>query len=174
MNEPQLRRERTITWQDPGIIAKAGKTMSGLEIIKAIKAGELPPPPISELIGMWVAEASEGRVVFAIEPAEYHYSPLGMVHGGIAATLLDSAMGLAVVSMLPAANFFTTLELKVNYVRPIMDKTGIMYCEGKIIHMGSRVSTAEGRMTDAAGKLYVHGTTTCLVIRSESHSEKER
>ena len=174
MSDSQIHRERTITWQDPGIIAKAGKTMSGLEIIKAIQAGELPPPPISELVGMWITEASEGRVVFAIEPAEYHYSPIGMVHGGIAATLLDSAMGLAVASMLPVATSFTTLELKVNYVRPITDKTGIMYCEGKIIHMGNRIATAEGRMTDASGKLYAHGTTTCLVVRSESHIEKGR
>ncbi len=165
MSDPQTRRERTITWQDPMIVAEASKTMSGLEIIKAIQAGELPPPPIAELIGMWLAEVSEGRVVFAIEPAEYHYSPLGMVHGGIAATLLDSAMGLAVVSMLPAATGFTTLELKVNYVRPITDKTGVMYCEGKIIYMGGRIATAEGRLTDASGKLYSHGTTTCLVSR---------
>ena len=166
MSGPQIRRERTITWQDPMIIAEASKTMSSLAIIKAIQAGELPPPPIAELVGIWVAEASEGRVVFAVEPAEYHYNLLGMVHGGIAATLLDSAMGLAVASMLPAATSFTTLELKVNYVRPITDKTGIMYCEGKIIHIGSRIATAEGRLTDASGKLYAHGTTTCLVSRT--------
>jgi len=150
------------------IAAEASKTMSGLELIKAIQVGELPGPPIAELIGMWVAEASEGRVVIAIEPAEYHYNPLGMVHGGIAATLLDTAMGLAVVSMLPAATGFTTLELKVNYVRPLTDKTGMMYCEGKIIHMGSRIATAEGRLTEASGKLYAHVTTTCLVSRHES------
>ena len=166
MSDPQIRRERTITWQDPMIAVEASKTMSGIEVIKAIQAGELPPPPIAELIGMWLAEASEGRVVFAIEPAEYHYSPLGMVHGGIAATLLDSAMGLAVVSMLPAATSFTTLELKVNYVRPITDKTGVMYCEGKIIHVGGRIATAEGRLSDTSGKLYAHGTTTCLMSRA--------
>ena len=168
MSDPQIRRERTITWQDPKIAVEASKTMSGLEVVKAIQAGELPAPPLAELIGMWVAEASEGRVVIAIEPAEYHYSPLGMVHGGIAATLLDTAMGLAVVSMLPAATGFTTLELKVNYVRPITDKTRMLFCEGKIIHMGNRISTAEGRLTEASGKLYAHGTTTCLVSRHES------
>lgn len=168
ISDPQFRRERSVTWQDPRVAAEASQTMSGLELIKAIQVGELPAPPIAELIGMWVAEASEGRVVIAIEPAEHHYSNLGMVHGGIAATLLDTAMGLAVVSMLPAATGFTTLELKVNYVRPITDKTGVMYCEGKIIHMGSRIATAEGRLTGASGKLYAHGTTTCLVSRQES------
>jgi len=165
IGDPQIRRERTITWQDPMIAIEAGKAMSGLENLRAIIAGELPPPPIAGLIGMQLAEASEGRAVFTIEPAEYHYSPLGMVHGGIAATLLDSAMGLAVVSMLPASTGFTTLELKVNYVRPITDKTGVLYCEGKIIHIGGRIATAEGRLTDASGKLYAHGTTTCLVSR---------
>ena len=166
MSDPQIRRERTITWQDPMIAAEASKSMSGLENLKAILAGELPPPPIAELIGMRLAEVSEGRAVFTIEPAEYHYSPLGMVHGGIAATLLDSAMGLAVVSMLPAATGFTTLELKVNYVHPITDKTGMLYCEGKFIHMGGCIATAEGRLSDASGKLYAHGTTTCLVVRA--------
>ncbi len=165
MSDPQIRRERTITWQDPMIAIEGGKAMSGLEKLRAIIAGELPSPPISELIGMQLVEASEGRAVFTCEPAEYHYSPLGMVHGGIAATLLNSAMGLAVVSMLPASASFTTLELKVNYVRPVSEKTGMLYCEGKIIHMGGRIATAEGRVSDAAGKLYAHGTTTCMVIR---------
>src|SRR5713226_1377445 len=117
MDDPHVYRTSTIICQGTIIAIDASKTMSGLVVIKAIQAGELPPPPIAELIGMWLVEASEGRVVFAVEPAEYHYSPLGMVHGGIAATLLDSAMGLAVVSMLPAATGFTTLELKVNYLR---------------------------------------------------------
>ena len=166
MSDPQIKRERTISWQDPMVAIEASRAMTGLERLKAIIAGELPPPPISELIGMQLTEASEGRAVFTCEPAEYHYSPLGMVHGGIAATLLDSAMGLAVVSMLPVSTSFTTLELKVNYVRPVSEKTGMLYCEGKIIHMGNRIATAEGRMTDALGKLYAHGTTTCLVVRT--------
>jgi uncharacterized protein (TIGR00369 family) len=114
---------------------------------------------------MWVEEVSEGRVVFAIEPAEYHYNPLGTVHGGIAATLLDSAMGCAVQSMLPHGAGYTTLELKTNYLRAMTSRTGVVYCEGKIIHMGGRVATAEGRLTDASGKLYAHGTTTCILLR---------
>ena len=116
---------------------------------------------------------SEGRVVFALEPAEYHYNPLGTVHGGVMATLLDSAMGCVVQSMLPAGTSYTTLELKVNYLRPITSKTGIVYCEGKIIHVGGRVATAEGRLTGADGKLYAHGTTTCIILRPSSSTAQE-
>jgi uncharacterized protein (TIGR00369 family) len=120
---------------------------------------------------MWITEVSEGRVVFAAEPAEYHYNPLGTVHGGVMATLLDSVLGCAVQSMLPAGTSYTTLELKVNYLRPITTKTGTVYCEGKIIYVGGRVATAEGRLTDAAGKLYAHGTTTCIILRPSSPTE---
>ena len=114
---------------------------------------------------MVITEVSEGRVVFTAEPAEYHYNPLGTVHGGIAATLLDSAMGCAVQSMLPHGGGYTTLELKVNYLRPMTSKTGTVYAEGKIIHVGGRTATAEARLMDASGKLYAHGTTTCILLR---------
>jgi uncharacterized protein (TIGR00369 family) len=112
-----------------------------------------------------MTEVSEGRVVFAIEPAEYHYNPLGTVHGGVTAILLDSALGCAIQSMLPAETGYTTIELKVNYLRPLTVKTGTVYCEGKIIHVGGRIATAEGRLTDETGKLYAHGTTTCIILR---------
>ena len=158
-------RTRTITWEDPMPVVERGKAMSGLEYLQALQVGELSPPPISVLIGMALTEVSEGRVVFMAEPAEYHYNPLGTVHGGIAATLLDSAMGCAVQSMLPYGGGYTTLELKVNYLRPMTGKTGTVYAEGKIIHVGGRIATAEGRLTDASGKLYAHGTTTCILLR---------
>jgi uncharacterized protein (TIGR00369 family) len=116
---------------------------------------------------------SEGRVVFAGEPAEYHYNPLGTVHGGVMATLLDSALGCAVQSLLPAGTTYTTLELKVNYLRPVTVKTGPIYAEGKIIHLGGRIATAEARLTDAAGKLYAHGTTTCIILRPSPASGQE-
>ncbi|MGZ3639554.1 MAG: PaaI family thioesterase, partial [Ktedonobacterales bacterium] len=102
-------RSRTFTWHDPSLTAEASKTMSGLDFLRAIAAGTLPPPPIVAMMNMRVAEVAEGRVVFAIEPAEYHYNPIGSVHGGVAATLLDSAMGCAVHSMLPAGVGYTTL-----------------------------------------------------------------
>ncbi len=158
-------RTRTITWEDPLPGAQKGKTLSGLDYLKAVQTGEVPPPPIAVLMGMWMSEVSEGRVVFAAEPAEYHYNPIGTVHGGFAATLLDSALGCVVQSMLPQGTGYTTLELKVNYVRSLTKKTGTVYCEGKIIHLGGRVATAEARLTDAAGKLYAHGTTTCIILK---------
>lgn len=165
MAEDQGRRTRTITWDDPAPALRAARSMSGLEYLKAIQAGELPPPPIAALMNMTLGEASEGRIVFRAEPAEYHYNPLGTVHGGVAATLLDSAMGCVVQSLLPAGAGYTTLEIKVNYLRPITSSTGIVTCEGTIIHLGGRTATAEGRLTDAAGKLYAHGTTTCIIFR---------
>ena len=165
MAEYQERRTRTITWDDPAPALRAAQSMSGLEYLKAIQSGELPPPPIAELIGLTMVEASEGRVVFTAEPAEYHYNPLGTVHGGVAATLLDSAMGCVVQSCLPAGTGYTTLEIKVNYLRPLTCATGTVTCEGTIIHLGGRIATAEARITDAAGKLYAHGTTTCIILR---------
>ena len=173
MSEVQTSRTREITWEDPTAAVQTGKAISGIAYLKALQSGELPPPPIAVLMGMWISEVSEGRVVFALEPAEYHYNPLGTVHGGVMATLLDSAMGCVVQSMLPAGTSYTTLELKVNYLRPITSKTGIVYCEGKIIHVGGRVATAEGRLTGADGKLYAHGTTTCIILRPSSSTAQE-
>ena len=173
MTNPQASRTRVITWEDPGAAVQMGKTISGIEYLKAMQSGELPPPPIAVLLGMWIAEVNEGRVVFAFEPAEYHLNPLGTVHGGVMATLLDSALGCVVQSMLPAGTSYTTLELKVNYLRPITAKTGTVYCEGKIIYVGGRIATAEGRLTDAGGKLYAHGTTTCIILRPSTPSGQE-
>jgi uncharacterized protein (TIGR00369 family) len=166
MNDPQAERSRIVRWQDPTVAVQAGKSMSGVQYLRAMQSGELPAAPVGALIGMSISEVSEGRVVFALEPAEYHYNPLGTVHGGIVATLLDSALGCAVHSMLAAGSWYTTLEIKVNYLRPLSSKTGMVYCEGKVIHMGGRIATAEGRLTDASGKLYAHGTTTCILLRA--------
>jgi uncharacterized protein (TIGR00369 family) len=171
MTDLQASRTRVITWEDPTAAVQKGKTISGIEYLKALQTGELPPPPIAVLMDMWITEVSEGRVVFAAEPAEYHYNPLGTVHGGFTATLLDSALGCVVQSMLPAGTGYTTAELKVNYLRPITTKTGMVYCEGKIIYVGGRIATAEGRLTDAEGKLYAHGTTTCIILRPSSTKE---
>src|SRR5262245_43225619 len=159
-------RSRTVTWDDPLIGLRAARDMTGRQYLEAIRDGTVPPPPIAQLLGFRLAEVAEGRAVFAAEPADYHYNPIGVVHGGLAATLLDSAMGCAVASRLPQGVTYTTLELKVNYVRPLTMETGPIRCEGAVIHLGSMVATAEGRLTDAAGKLYAHATTTCLVIRS--------
>lgn len=165
MTQPETERTRTVTWKDPRALAEAGRGSSGLEFLQRIVAGELPPPPIAELLGLELVEVTGGRAVFAIEPAEHHYNPIGVVHGGVAATLLDSAMGCAIHSMLPAGAGYTTLEMKVNFVRAMMVGTGRVRCEAKVIHVGSRTATAEGRIVDADGKLYAHATTTCLVLQ---------
>ncbi len=165
MSEEHKSRSRTFNWEDPAEMVRVGKTLSGLAYLQAIQRGELPPPPIAALMNMDVHEVSEGRVVFTLQPEEYHYNPLGSVHGGVAATLLDSAMGCTVQSVLQAGQWYTTLEIKVNYLRPLTASTGLVYCEGKIIHLGGRTATAEGRITDASGKLYAHGTTTCILLR---------
>lgn len=158
-------RTRTFSWQDPMVGAKAAPTMSGLEYLQAMGRGELPPPPIMATLAIEPVEIVEGRVVFAVTPAEFHYNPIGVVHGGLASTLCDSAMACAIHSTLPAGVGYTTLELKINFVRPLTIATGRVQCEGTIIHPGGRVATAEARITDAAGKLYAHATTTCMILR---------
>src|SRR5437868_3955210 len=152
----ETSRTRTITWEDLSSGAKLGQTMSGLEYLRAIQAGKVPPPPIAVLMGMWIEALSEGHVVFAAEPSEYHYNPIGTVHGGLAATLLDSALGCAIHSTLPAGTGYTTLELKVNYLRPLTVDTGRVRCEARVIHVGGRVATAEARLLDESDRLYGH------------------
>lgn len=158
-------RTRIVTWDDPAIGAGAARTMPGIEYLRAMARGDLPGPPIAALLDMRIAEIAEGRVVFTVEPAEYHYNPIGVVHGGLACTICDSAMGCAIHSTLPAGAGYTTLELKVNLVRPLTRETGPVRCEGRTIHVGGRVATAEARVVDAAGKLYAHATTTCMIFR---------
>jgi uncharacterized protein (TIGR00369 family) len=158
-------RSRTVTWEDPMAAAKLIPTMSGMDYLNAMMAGELPMPPILRLMNIEPVSLEAGKVVFSVEPDEYHYNTIGTVHAGLGATLMDSAMGCAVHSLLPAGSGYTTLEIKANYVRPITVATGVVYCESKIIHMGGRTATAEARITDAAGKLYAHATTTCLVFK---------
>jgi uncharacterized protein (TIGR00369 family) len=150
---------------DPREVAEHGLRLSGMEYIQAIFRGELPAPPISELLGFRGVEAEPGRAVFELEPGPQHYNPIGSVHGGIALTLLDSAMGCAVHTTLGPGVGYTTLEVKTNFVRPISVDTGVIRCEGVVLHAGSRIATAEGKLTDADGKLLAHGTTTCLIFQ---------
>lgn len=157
-------RTRTMSWEDPRALAEAGRGLSGLEYLRKIVAGALPRPPIGALMNFNITEVSEGRAVFTVEPAEYHYNPIGVVHGGLAATLLDSAMGCAVNTMMPAGKIFTTLEMKINYIRPMRRETGEVLCEASVIHVGGRTATAEGRIVDREGRLYAHGTATCMLF----------
>jgi uncharacterized protein (TIGR00369 family) len=161
-------RTRTVTWEDPAPGVEAAKEMSGLEYLRAIMRGEQPTAPMAELVGFGFAEVEEGRVVFECVPSEYHYNPIGAAHGGLACTLVDSAMGCAVHTTLPAGAGYTTLEIKTNLLRPITTGTGRLLCEGRAIHVGGRVATAEARLTDEAGKLYAHATTTCMIFREDA------
>jgi uncharacterized protein (TIGR00369 family) len=157
-------RSLTVSWQDPRALAQAGRAMSGIEFLRAIRDRRLPAPPIAELLGFRLVEVDSGHAVFEIQPGEQHYNPIGVVHGGIAMTLLDSAMGCAIHSHMPAGAAYTTLEAKTHLVRAVTADTGVLRAIGKAVHLGSRVATAEGRLVDARGKLYAHATATCLIL----------
>jgi uncharacterized protein (TIGR00369 family) len=158
-------RTRTFGWQDPRATAQAGVAMAGLDYMRAIASGELPPPPIAQLLGFEIVEAERGRAVFALEPGEWMYNPLGLVHGGIAATLLDSCMGCAVHTTLDAGVGYTTTDLQVRYIRSIGAETGRVLAEGRVVHGGRRTATAEGRvLSEREGKLLAHGTTGCVIL----------
>lgn len=157
-------RTWTLTWNDPQPAIDAAKTLSGIEYLRAMAAGELPGPPMAALIDMRFDEVASGRVVMSALPREVHYNPMGTVHGGFTATLLDSAMGCATLSRVPLGSFFTTLELNINFTRPMTAASGRVSATGTIIHAGSRVITSEAKLVDGAGKLIAHGTSTCMVM----------
>jgi uncharacterized protein (TIGR00369 family) len=159
-----MTRELTVTWSDPAALASAAASMSGLEFLQAIRDGRLPAPPIARLLGFRLVEVDTGHAAFEVVPGEQHYNPIGLVHGGLAMTLLDSAMGCAVHTHMPAGGGYTTLEAKTNLTRPITAQTGMLRAVGKVLHIGARVATAEGRLVDSAGKLYAHASTTCMVL----------
>lgn len=166
MNDRESDRIRTVTWEDPKVSARDAASISGLDYLEAIKQGKIKPPPVAMLLGYRLVKVDIGLTVFELEPAEYHYNPFASVHGGIASTLLDSAMASAVLSTLPIGLGCSTLEMKVNFVRPISSRTGLLRCEGKTIHVGNRIATAEGRLMDRQNKLYAHGVTTCVIFKA--------
>ena len=140
------------------------QSLSGLEYFRGMVAGTVPHPPMLMQLGLRIVEADEGRVVFAGTATEQFYNGLGVAHGGFLATLLDSALGCAINTVMPAGRYFTTLELKVNDTRPLRREVGEVRCEARVIHAGGRVATSEARVVDANGKIYAHGTTTCIVV----------
>lgn len=166
-NHDRQNRNRLISWSDPTQLAREGIGMTGLQYLQAIHRGEIEAPPFAKLIGFELHSCEAGKVVFKVTPAEFHYNPLGVVHGGLAATLLDSAMGCAVQSLLPAATWNTTLELKINYVRPLTSETGEVFAVGKVLHLGRRTALAEARITNREDKLLGHGSSTCMILREE-------
>jgi uncharacterized protein (TIGR00369 family) len=161
---PQLPRERSIHWDDPGALAEAGQTMSGRDFLDAILRGELPSPPICHLVDFTFDRVDDGRVEMVLTPQESQYNPIGSVHGGIIATVLDSVMAAAVQTKLPVGRAYTTLEIKVNYLRGVNRETGPMTAVGSVIHLGRRTAMAEASLSDAGGKLYAQASTTCLLF----------
>jgi len=140
------------------------KHLSGLAFMQGILDGRFPPPPIAAALRFELVELDHGRAVFEGMPEFAFYNPIGVVHGGYAATLLDSCMGCAVHASLAPGQAYTTLEFKINFVRAITERTGRVRAEGRVIHPGKRAATAEGQLYDPAGKLLAHATTTCLVF----------
>lgn len=142
--------------------------MDGLSFMRGLLLKQLPAPPFAETSDIWPIEIEHGRVVFEATPSTRFLNPLGTVHGGWISTLLDSAMGSAVHSTLKAGHGYTTVDMTISFVRAVLPSSGKLICEGKIIHSGGRIATAEGRVTDAAGNLIAHGTETCLVLKASA------
>jgi uncharacterized protein (TIGR00369 family) len=159
-------RTRTFSWEEPAPTAAIGLKLPGLQYMRAIADGTMPQPPVARLLGFELITAEPGRAVFALEPAEWMYNPIGTVHGGIAATILDSCMGCAVHTTLEAGVGYTTTDLQVRYIRAMSDATGRVLAEGRVVHGGRRSATAEGRLfAESDDSLIAHGTTGCMILR---------
>lgn len=157
-------RTRTFSWPDPAVIAARVGTTSGLEMLRALRDGEIPAPPILQLVGATGIEVEEGQVTVFMPAQEYHYNPLGTVHGGVIATLLDTAAGCTVHSTLPAGTGYTSLDLNTRFIKPVTVKSGELRCTGQIISRGRRTAVAEARLVDERGTLLAHATSTCLIF----------
>lgn len=164
MTQTPALTTRSYTYSDPSALVAAAVGQSGLAFLRAIASGALPQPPISATIGIWIESADEGVARFAGEPSLFVTNPMGTVHGGWAATILDSALGSAVMSTLDVESAYTTAQLSVNLVRAITPSTGRVRCEAHIVHRGARIATAEARLVDGEGRLLAHGTTTCAIF----------
>ncbi|TVT17469.1 PaaI family thioesterase [Amycolatopsis acidiphila] len=165
MTAQQDSRQKTITWQDPLAAAELGRAMPGLEYLTAIGEGRIPAAPISAHLGMRLVSVTDGEVVFAATPDESLYNPIGMIHGGVAATMLDSAVGCAVHTKLPAGVGYSSVELKVSYLKAIHPSAGEIRARGYVVKVGSRVGFAEAELRDEAGTLLATASGTCLVMR---------
>ena len=157
-------RTRTFGWADPAAQASQLGRRSGLEILQAMSNGELPPPPIMQLIDMAGFSAVEGSVTVLLDPQEFHYNPLGSVHGGVISTLLDTAAGCSVHSTLPVGVGYTSLDLSVKFLRPVTIASGRLTCTGTVLQRGRRTALAEARLTDAQGRLTAHATSSCMIF----------
>ena len=165
MTEPT--RTRTYSWGDPAVSATAARTSAGIEVLEAMARGELPAPPVIATLGFTLDSVEPGRVQFSFEPAEYHYNPIGSVHGGVYATLLDSATGCAVHTMLPAGVGYTSLDLTVKFLRAITVETGRVRCIGTVTHLGGRTALAQAELRDGRDRLLGTAVSSILIIRPQ-------
>jgi len=167
MQETQLdTRTRTFSWSDPAVIGSQSAGRSGLDLLRAMISGDLPGPPVMHMLGVERIEAEEGRVGVFMSPQEFHYNPLGTVHGGVLATLLDTATGCAVHSTLPAGIGYTSLDLTTKFLRPVTVNSGTLHCVGTVMSRGRTMALAEARLTDAKGRLVAYATSSCLLFES--------
>ncbi|MEU6134607.1 PaaI family thioesterase [Nocardioides sp. NPDC047086] len=157
-------RERTYTWADPQLFATAARELDGIDFFEHLGDGELAPPPINSTLGMTLVEVGDGRAVFELTPEEWHYNPIGTVHGGILATLADSALGCAVHTKLKAGTGYTSLDLTIKFTRAATLESGTLTCEGRVVTIGRRTATAEAEITDKTGRVIGHAVATCLIM----------
>jgi uncharacterized protein (TIGR00369 family) len=158
-------RTLTIAWEDPRTHSWKSRPMSGMDYLRAIRDGTVKPPPAAALIGYRLVRVEEGKTIFELQPAEQHYNPFESVHGGVAAVILDTAMTSAVMTVLDERHVCSTIEMKVNFIRPITRQAKIVRSEGHLIHAGERLASAQGRVTDGTGRLLAHGTGTCMIFK---------
>lgn len=158
-----MENTRTVTWDDPAELGRKARELSGLEYMRYLIAEQLRVP-IGATLGFRLVEVAEGVAVFEAEAGPWAYNPIGSVHGGWYAAVLDAPLGVALHTLLPRGAGYTTLELKVNLVRPVKPDTGVLRAVGRVVHRGRRTAVTEARMEDAAGNLYAHATSTCLIL----------
>jgi uncharacterized protein (TIGR00369 family) len=158
-------RQRTYLWEDPAISGAAAREMAGADFLAAMVSGALPRPPVTAALDFGIVSVQPGTVAFEMVPSEIHYNPIGSVHGGVIATLCDSACGCAVHSMLAAGLRYTSLDLSVKFLRAVTASTGRLRCVGTVTHLGSRTALAQATLSDESGTLYAHATSSCMIIR---------
>jgi uncharacterized protein (TIGR00369 family) len=163
-DEPAPDRTRIVTWEDPETARQHGRRMSGSELFDKMRRGEIPEPPFARLLGIELFDAAEGHITMTLTPQEVHYNPMGCVHGGILTTLLDSVMSAAVHTALPAGRGYLTLNLNVNFLKPVYEHTGEIMAVGKVVSLRRQVATAEGRIVNVRGEICATGTASCIVF----------
>jgi uncharacterized protein (TIGR00369 family) len=161
----QAERERCYAWASPEQAAAAARELDGNAFFAGIASGELPPPPIMSTLDFAATAVRDGVARFELDPQEFHYNPIGSVHGGVIATLCDSACGCAVHSMLPAGAYYTSLDLSVKFLRPVTASTGRLVCTGTVLHLGGRSALAQASLTGPDGRLYAQATSSCMIFR---------